>query len=69
MQIADTLEAHLIETNRQAEKMYSQLVRQYAANEGITEELKRRDQMAWTGAMNNIRERVMEVVANELIFT
>ncbi len=69
MQMSGTLEAHLIETNRRAEEMYSQLVRQYAANEGVTEELKRRNQMAWTGAMNNIRERVMEVVANELIFT
>lgn len=69
MQIAGTLEEHLIETNRQAEEMYSHLVRQYAANEGVTEELKRRDQMAWTGAMNNIRERVTEVVTNELIFT
>ncbi len=67
--MAGTLEAHLIETNRQAEEMYSQLVQQYAANEDVVEELKYRDQMAWTGAMNNIRERVMEVVANELIFT
>lgn len=67
MQMAGTLEAHLIEINHQAEEMYSQLVRQYAVNEGVTEELKRRDQMAWIGAMNNIRERVTEVVINELI--
>ncbi len=62
MQMAGTLEAHLIETNRQAEEMYSLIVKQYAANEGVTEEFKRRDQMAWTGAMNNIRERVTDVV-------
>ena len=68
MQIAGTLEAHLIETNRRSEEMYSQLARQYATNEGVTEELKRRNQMAWTGAMNNIRERVTDMVANELIF-
>ncbi len=68
MQMAGTLEAHLIEINHQAEEMYSQLVRQYAVNEGVTEELKRRDQMAWTGAMNKIRERVTDMVANELIF-
>ena len=68
MQMAGTLEAHLIEINHQAEEMYSQLVRQYAVNEGVTEELKRRDQLAWTGAMNKIRERVTDMVANELIF-
>ena len=43
------------------------LVKQIADAEGVTEELKWRDQMAWAGAMNNIRNRAEEIVRNELI--
>ena len=64
-----TLRSYLKDVNEQAEDMVFQLVKQYAAREGVTEEFKRRDQLAWVGAMNNIRERVNEVVNNELIFT
>ena len=48
--------------------MTFQLVKQLANQEGVTEELKRRDQMVWVGAMNNIRDRVNEIVLNEVIF-
>lgn len=48
--------------------MTFQLVKQLARQEGVTEELERRDQMAWVGAMNNIRDRVDEIVLNEVIF-
>ncbi|MDO4853437.1 MAG: TnpV protein [Clostridia bacterium] len=44
------------------------LVKQMAAAEGVTEELKRRDQMAWVGCMNNIRARADEIVRNDLIY-
>ena len=37
-------------------------------NEGITEELKARDQLAWVGAMNSIRNRAKEIVRHELIY-
>lgn len=47
--------------------MFSQLLKQMAEQEGITEKLKATDQMAWVGAMNNIRVRVAEIVNNELI--
>ena len=43
-------------------------VKTAAEQEGITEDLKRRDQMAWVGAMNNIRNRVNEIVLNAVIF-
>lgn len=43
------------------------LVKQMASAEGVTEALKRRDQMAWVGAMNNIRARADEIVRTELI--
>ena len=44
------------------------MVKQLAKQESVTEELKRRDQMAWVGAMNNIRDRVNEIVLSEVIF-
>ena len=48
--------------------MVFQLVKQIAKQEGVTEELKCRDQMAWVGAINNIRDRVNEIVLSEVIF-
>ena len=68
MRMNGTLNSYLREVNEQAKKMTYQLVKQLAKQEGVTEELKRRDQMAWVGAMNNIRDRVNEIVLNEVIF-
>ena len=48
--------------------MLDRLTKQMAAQEGITEQLKASDQMAWVGAMNNIRARTEEVVRAELIY-
>lgn len=67
MRMNGTLKSYLREVNDQADEMIIQLVKQLAKQEGVTEELKRRDQMAWVGAMNNIRNRVNEIVMNELI--
>ena len=63
------LPAYLADIDREAQEMFSLLVEQYAAAEGVTEDLKADDQMAWVGRMNNIRERVAEVVNTDLIFT
>lgn len=62
------LNAHLEETDRSAERMYSQLVEGMAKNEGVTEALKASDQMAWVAAMNGIRNRASEVVLHDLIY-
>ncbi len=62
-----TLTQYLIETNEAAQGMMETLVKQMASAEGVTEALKRRDQMAWVGAMNNIRARADEIVRAELI--
>lgn len=59
---------YLQEIDQQAEEMFSRLVKQMAEREGITEQLKATDQMAWVGAMNNIRARASEIVNKELIF-
>ena len=68
MRMNGTLNSYLREVDEQAKAMTFQLVKQLAKQEGVTEELKRHDQMAWVGAMNNIRERVNEIVLNEVIF-
>jgi hypothetical protein len=62
------LPGYLADIDREAQEMFSLLVEQYAAAEGVTEKLKADDQMAWVGRMNNIRERVEEVVLRELVY-
>lgn len=48
--------------------MFFELVKQLAACEGVTEQLKAQNQMLWEQRMNNIRNRAMEVVNNDLIY-
>ena len=48
--------------------MFSQLVKQMAEREGVTEQLKADNQMEWVARMNNIRSRAIEVVNNEVIY-
>ncbi len=62
------LNGYLADLNEQAESMFLELVKQYAAREGVTERLKARDQMLWVQRVNNIRDRAMEVVNNDLIY-
>ena len=67
--ISGKLDSYLRDIDRQAEAMFSRVVKQMAAQEGITEQLKVNDQMAWVGAMNSIRQRAMEIVQAEIIET
>ena len=62
------LNAHLESIGRQAEEMLSQLVNDMAQQEGITESLKKSDQMEWVRRMNNIRSRAEEIVYREAIY-
>lgn len=61
------LHSHLADTEEQAQQLFSRLVKQYAKKEGITEELKATDQMAWVRRMNNIRSITTEIVLKEII--
>ena len=63
------LNSYLADINRQAEEMFSRLVKQMAEYEGVTEQLKADNQMAWVGRMNDIRSRATEIVNNDLIIT
>ena len=68
MRMNGTLEGYLKEINQEATEMLETLVRQYAKAEGVTESLKRTDQLGWVQHMNNIRNRAEEVVLNEIIY-
>lgn len=68
MLLTGMLEAHLQEVDRQAEEMYSRLVEEMSEDEGVTEDLKATDQMAWVQQMNNICNRASEIVHEKLIY-
>ena len=69
MLLSGKLNAHLAEIDRQAAEMFERLTRQMAAEQGITEHLKAKDQLAWVGAMNNIRSAAEEVILNDLLYS
>lgn len=62
------LNGYLADLDRQAEEMFSRLVKQMAKRESVTEQLKLKDQIEWVGHMNNIRSRATEIVNDEYIF-
>ena len=45
------------------------IIQQMKKAEGVTEELKRKDAMAWVGRMNSIKARAEEIIIHELIYT
>lgn len=59
---------YLADLNEQAQERLERIIAQMKAAEGITEELKARDQMAWVKAMNSIRNRAEEIICRELIY-
>ena len=61
------LNRYLADINKQAEEVFNTLISQYKTSEGITEQLKADNQMEWVGRMNNIQQRAIEVVNEELI--
>lgn len=63
-----TLHTHLAEIDEQARSMFDTLTQQMMKGEGVTEELKKKNQMEWVGRMNNIKERATEIVCIELIY-
>ena len=63
------LNAYLADINEQAENMFSRLVKEMAKMQGVTEQLKTKNQMVWVGKMNSIRNAAIEVVNKEIIFS
>ena len=68
MRMKGTLRSYLEEVNADAENMLARLETEMAKSEGVTEALKRQDQMTWFQRKNNIRSRAMEIVQREMIF-
>jgi len=66
--VTDKLNSYLADINERAEDMFFRLVKDMAKAEGVTEQLKAVNQIEWVGRMNNIRNRAMEIVNNELIY-
>ena len=62
------LHSHLADVEEEAQLLFLRLVKEYAEREGVTEQLKAKNPMEWVRRMNNIRERVNEVVNAEMIF-
>ena len=61
--------AYLEEIDTTAKEMIDKLIKDMAVKQGITEELKAKDQMAWVGAMNNIRHSAEEFVLRDFIYS
>ena len=61
------LNSYLHDVDTRATEMYDRLVKQLKEQQGITEQLKADDMMAWVQAMNNIANQAREIVYNELI--
>ena len=63
-----TLYDHLEEIDRICNERMETMVATMKKQQGITEELKAADQLAWVGAMNNIRNAAEEIILRELVY-
>ena len=63
-----TLQAYLIDFDRDVEETFNRLVKQIAEAENVTEQLKTTDQIEWLRRMNNIRNRVEEFALKEFVY-
>ena len=66
--LSGKLWTYLADLNEQAQDRLERIIDQMKTAEGVTEELKAADPMAWVGAMNNIRASAEEIIREELIF-
>ncbi len=66
--LSGELWTYLADLNEQALNHLELIIKQMAASEGVTEDLKANDPMAWVGAMNNIHNRAEAIVLRELIY-
>ena len=64
----DTLYDYLLQIDRDAEEMFSELVKRMAIQEGVSEQLKADNQIEWVGKMNNTRQRATEIINHDIIY-
>ena len=65
--LSGKLNSHIVEIDKRATEMFDRLVKQLADKEGITEQLKAHDQMAWVQRMNNVRNQAEAIINAELV--
>ena len=66
--LSGKLWTYLADLNEQAQDRLERMIDQMKMAEGVTEELKAVDPMAWIQRMNNTRARAEEIIREELIF-
>ena len=66
--LSGQLWTYLADLNEQAQERLSHVIEQMKAAEGVSEELKAANQMAWVGAMNSIHNQAEEIILRELIY-
>ena len=69
MMLEGTLNSHLEQVDKEANMLLEKLMTQMMQEQGLTEELKSRNQMLWVQQMNNLRQSAEEVVLKELIYS
>lgn len=68
MLMSGRLHSYLADIDEQAREMFDTLIDRIKKDEGVTEQLKKDNQMEWVGRMNNIQAMVREIVYNTLIY-
>ena len=68
MLLTGKLNEHLNQIDQEAREQVEMLMKQMAEKQGVTEELKLRNQMKWVGLMNNIKTRAEEIVLKNLVY-
>ncbi len=66
--LSGKLNSYLAEIDSQSKDMLELLMTQMAEKQCITEKLKVQNQIAWVGAMNNIKNCAAEIVLSTIIF-
>ncbi len=59
---------YLADLNEQAQNRLELIIEQMKSVEGVTEDLKQHNQMAWVGMMNSIRSRAEKIIVSEIIY-
>lgn len=65
--LSGKLDTVLTDVEKQAAERYEVLIEQMSQRENISEKLKEENQMEWVRRMNNLENRVAEIVKDELI--
>lgn len=66
--VTGKLNGYLYKIDRKAKIKLEILIKELATKQGITENLKSKNQMEWVGGMNNVRRCAEEVVLNDMIY-